>query len=78
MIGKAGILGEMLSVKKLCYLSSFRYNLGAFYFGTNHFARAKYQFNESYKIHKIFLGDDHLDCNVIKQALDEVSKMTGM
>ena len=52
-----------------------RYNLGTFYFGTNHFAMAKYQFNESYHIHKTFLGEDHADTKVVKAALDEVSKM---
>ena len=55
----------------------FRYNLGAFYFGTNHFAMAKYQLNESYQIHVMFLGEDHQDTKIVKAALDEVSKIVS-
>lgn len=52
-----------------------RYNLGAFYFGTNHFSRAKFQFYASHKIHVAFLGKDHPDTMAVKEALDTVSKM---
>ncbi|CAG2215023.1 NPHP3 [Mytilus edulis] len=31
-----------------------RYNLGALYFGTNHFAKSKYQFTESYRVYVLF------------------------
>ncbi|XP_052059702.1 uncharacterized protein LOC127700331 [Mytilus californianus] len=52
-----------------------RYNLGAFYFGTNHFAKAKYQFTESYRVYVLFLGEDHPETKAVKQALDAVSSM---
>ncbi|XP_053394800.1 uncharacterized protein LOC123525710 isoform X2 [Mercenaria mercenaria] len=50
-----------------------RYNLGAFYFGTNYFAKARYQFEEAYKVLQSFLGDDHPDTLAAKQAKDSVS-----
>ncbi|XP_071175248.1 uncharacterized protein [Mytilus edulis] len=55
---------------------SIRYNLGAFYFGTNHFEKARFQFTESYKIHVMFLGDNHPDTVAVKEALNTVSAMT--
>lgn len=52
----------------------FRYNLGAFYFGTNHFAKARYQFEEAYQVLQAFLGDDHPDTVAAKQAWDSVKE----
>ncbi|CAG2252128.1 NPHP3 [Mytilus edulis] len=54
-----------------------RYNLGALYFGTNHFAKSKYQFTESYRVYVLFLGEDHPETKAVKQALDAVSSMTS-
>ncbi|KAL4237051.1 hypothetical protein ACF0H5_005435 [Mactra antiquata] len=53
--------------------ASIRYNLGAFYFGTNYFGKAKYQFNEAHRIFTSFLGDQHPDTVAAKKALDTVS-----
>ncbi|XP_064632184.1 uncharacterized protein LOC135490720 isoform X2 [Lineus longissimus] len=36
-----------------------RYNLGAFYFATNYFSRARYQFQEAVNIFDAYLGSDH-------------------
>ena len=52
-----------------------RYNLGAFYFGTNFFSKAKFQFEESYRVLTAFLGAEHQDTKAAKEALDTVSKM---
>ncbi|XP_063416779.1 uncharacterized protein LOC134699017 [Mytilus trossulus] len=52
-----------------------RYNLGALYFGTNHFAKSKYQFTESYRVYVLFLGEDHPETKAVKQALDAVSSI---
>ena len=52
-----------------------RYNLGAFFYATNYFARAKYQFTESHRIFLAFVGPDHKDTIDAKLALDEVSQM---
>ena len=60
----------------VCHVSCFRYNLGAYYFGTNYFAKAKFQLTESYKIHEMFLGEDHPDTIYVKKALETVTKMT--
>lgn len=49
-----------------------RFNLGAFYYGDNHFAKAKYQFEEAYRIHVMFLGENHPDTIRVKGALDLV------
>lgn len=49
-----------------------RYNLGAFYFGTNHFAKARYQFEEAYQVLQAFLGEDHPDTVAAKKARDSV------
>ena len=61
----------------VCHVSCFRYNLGAYYFGTNYFAKAKFQLTESYKIHEMFLGEDHPDTIYVKKALETVTKMTS-
>lgn len=50
-------------VKKLAFVNftSCRYNLGAFYFATSYYARAKFQFTEAHKVFSAFLGPDHED-----------------
>ncbi|XP_077992057.1 uncharacterized protein LOC144446177 [Glandiceps talaboti] len=56
-----------------------RHNLGAFYFGNNHLARAKYQFQEAIKVYEAFLDTDHSD-DILKetqQALDDVTAFSN-
>ena len=50
-----------------------RFNLGTFYFATNAFAKAKYQFTEAHKVYQAFLGADHPETKEAKAALDDVS-----
>ena len=51
----------------------FRFNLGMFYFGINHFAKARYQFKESHDVFNSFLGADHPDTKAAEEALLIVS-----
>jgi len=50
-----------------------RYNLGAFYFATNSFARAKFQFSEATRILRTFLGPTHPDTIDSQKSLDEMA-----
>lgn len=47
-----------------------RYNLGTFYFATNYFAKAKYQFQGAYNTYKAFLAEDHPDTQAAQKALE--------
>ncbi|CAH1253937.1 TEP1 [Branchiostoma lanceolatum] len=47
-----------------------RYNLGAFYFATSHYARSKYQFEQAASVFESFLGPDHPDTAEAKEAMD--------
>ncbi|XP_019626894.1 PREDICTED: uncharacterized protein LOC109471895 isoform X3 [Branchiostoma belcheri] len=47
-----------------------RYNLGAFYFATSHYARSKYQFEQAAAVFESFLGPDHPDTAQAKEAMD--------
>ncbi|XP_078619476.1 uncharacterized protein LOC144886633 isoform X1 [Branchiostoma floridae x Branchiostoma japonicum] len=47
-----------------------RYNLGAFYFATSHYARSKYQFEQAAAVFESFLGPDHPDTAQAKEARD--------
>ncbi|KAL5013818.1 hypothetical protein ScPMuIL_008088 [Solemya velum] len=49
-----------------------RYNLAAYYFATNYFARAKFHFQQAHLIFQSFFGDDHPDTKAAQKALDEV------
>ncbi|XP_013386754.1 TPR repeat-containing protein DDB_G0287407-like [Lingula anatina] len=49
-----------------------RYNLGAVYFATNHFAKAKYQFEHCAATFKAFLGEDHVQTKDALSALNDV------
>lgn len=54
------------------YLIFHRYNLGTFYFATNYFAKAKFQFQEAYHVYRAFLSEDHPDTQAAKKALEAV------
>ncbi|KAL3870127.1 hypothetical protein ACJMK2_042738, partial [Sinanodonta woodiana] len=53
-------------------VATVRYNLGANFFATNYFARAKYQFLEAHRVFRTFLGDDHPDTIAAKEALEAI------
>ncbi|XP_061175870.1 uncharacterized protein LOC133184810 [Saccostrea echinata] len=53
-------------------VATVRYNLGTFYFATNYYAKAKFQFQEACNIYQAFLSEDHPDTKAAKQALEAV------
>ncbi|CAI9733594.1 Hypothetical predicted protein [Octopus vulgaris] len=57
----------------LSLLDDAKYNLGTVYFASNHFARAKYQWQEAVKVFECLLGVEH--CNTIAAA-DAVREVT--
>ena len=51
--------------------------MGAFYFATNSFKKALYQFTEALAIYSLFLGDDHADTLEARAALNDVKDLAG-
>ncbi|XP_030831949.1 TPR repeat-containing protein DDB_G0287407 [Strongylocentrotus purpuratus] len=56
-------------------VATVRYNLGAQFFGNQMFQRAKYQFEEAYRVFKLFLGEHHTSTRVAKKAVDMVEDL---
>lgn len=56
-------------------VATVRYNLGAWFFGSNMYKKATYQFEEAYRVFKLFNDDDHPSS---KAALKAIKMVEGL
>lgn len=56
----------------LSILLIFRFNLGAFYFATNMYQKANFQFTEALRVFEMFLGTEHEHTIASKEALKKL------